>query len=316
MKPRFGVSALGVAAALVGCRHSPPPPPNPAATPSASAAAPAPGSGSCGAVSCRRFPTATAAFAEVLARDPRVLGVGESHAQKGSEAIEPATRRFTRDLLPLLQGRASDLVIELMLPNPKCKRETKAAAKEQKVVTEHQAPTDQNDYVALGARAKELGIRPHALEPTCDDLAKIASGGEAAVATSLDVVTRLVTELATKLAREQAASPAPKMVVLYGGSLHDDVSPRPGREQWSFGPALVKLTGGRYVELDLVVPEFIGDSPAWRSLPWVPGFSRSSVAKEAALLEPVPSGLVLVFPCGKPAADVQVRGFIGGGGCE
>jgi hypothetical protein len=225
-----------------------------------------------------------------------VLGVGETHALKGSEAVEPATRRFSRDLLPLLAGNASDLVIELLLPNAACEKKTRAAAKSQKVVTEHQAPTDQNDYVALGSAAKALGIRPHALEPTCDDLARIAKGGADGVATSLDVITRLTTELATRFLDANAAARDARMVVLYGGALHNDVLPRPGREAWSYGSALTAKTAGKYIELDLIVPEFIGDSPAWRSFPWVKTFDPASHPAEASLLMPSSHAFVLVFP--------------------
>jgi hypothetical protein len=257
---------------------------------------PAPGSSRCGKIDCRIFGSSAEAFRAVLGESPRVLGVGESHALRGSEAVEPATRRFTRDFLPLLAGRASDLVIELLLPNPNCRTETKAAAKSQRVVTEHQAPTDQNDYVALGSAAKALGIRPHALEPTCDDLARIAKGGADGVATSLDVITRLTTELATRLIDAGDAAQDARLVVLYGGALHNDVVPRPGREAWSYGPALATKTSGRYVELDLIVPEFIGDSPAWRSFPWVQAFDPMAHPAETALLSPMLRSFVLVFP--------------------
>jgi hypothetical protein len=257
---------------------------------------PALGSSRCGNIDCRIFGSSTEAFRAVLGERPRVLGVGETHALRGTEAVEPATRRFTRDFLPLLSGRASDLVIELLIPNANCRTETKAAAKSQKVVTEHQAPTDQNDYVALGSAAKALGIRPHALDPNCDDLARIARGGAEGVVTSLDVITRLATELATRLIDAGDAAHDARLVVLYGGALHNDVVPRPGREAWSYGPALTAKTSGRYVELDLIVPEFIGDSPAWRSFPWVQVFDPMAHRAETSLLSPVPHSFVLVFP--------------------
>jgi hypothetical protein len=264
-------------------------PANVAAAPSGAVAAPpAP-------LAVRTFSTDSEAFAAVLAERPEVLGVGESHALLGTENVEPATRRFTRDLLPRLSGHASDLVIELLLPNPGCQKETHAAAKEQRVVTEHQAKTDQNDYVALGTAAKALGIAPHALSPTCDDLARIGRGGEDAVATSLDVITRLVTELATRLVDRNRAANDSRAVVLYGGALHNDLEPSPARAQWSFGPTLTKKTGGRYVELDLVVPEFVTDSPAWKSLSWVPRFDFGAHGADAALLTPLPRSHVLIF---------------------
>jgi hypothetical protein len=257
---------------------------------------PALGSSRCGNIDCRIFAAAPDALRVVLGENPRVLGIGETHALRGTDAVEPATRRFTRDLLPLLAGRASDLVVELLLPNPQCRTDTKKAAKMQEIVTEHQAPTDQNDYVALGSAAKALGIRPHALEPTCDDLARIGKGGSDAIATSLDVITRRTTELALHLLAANDAAHDPRLIALYGGALHNDVAPRAGREAWSYGPALTEKTSGRYAELDLIVPEFIGDTPVWRSFPWVPAFDRLAHPDDAVLMNPTPHAFVLVFP--------------------
>ena len=249
----------------------------------------------CGKVNCRIFETAADAFAPVLAASPRVVGVGEAHALAGTEGVEPATRRFTRDLLPLLRGKASDIVVELLLPNASCRREAEKARQEQKVVTEKQAPADQNDYVALANAARALGIVPHALEPTCDDLARIAAAGRDAVVASLDVVTRLARENLTRLYEQNAARSDPRFVVGYGGAMHNDVDPRPGREQWSFGPELARLTGGRYVEVDLIVPEFISDSPAWQALPWLPFYDAGAHPESVTLLTPKNDSFVIVF---------------------
>jgi hypothetical protein len=57
-------------------------------------------------------------------------------------------------------------------------------------------------------------------------------------------------------------------VLAYGGALHNDTAPRPQRAAWSFGPELMQRTGGRYIELDLIVADYIQDNDAWRSLPW------------------------------------------------
>jgi hypothetical protein len=278
--------------------------PSSSATPAASAA-PEESPARCGATPCRLFRDERAAFAAILGPSPALLAVGESHALRGSEAIEPSTRRFTRELLPMLAGQASDIVIELMLPNPRCAPESKKAQKEQKVVTEHQAKTDQNDYVALGTRAKELGIRPHALEPTCDDLSSIAKAGPDVVTVSLSVITRLATETLSRLLAANVAAHDPRMVVAYGGLMHNDLVPPPERAQWSFGPAMKEKTSDRYTELDIVAPEQIEDSPTWRSLGWVPTFDRDEHAERAVLLLPSAQSYVLVFPRSAPAANPE-----------
>lgn len=249
----------------------------------------------CGKIPCRIFPDAAAAFSTVLYPLPVVLAIGESHAQQGTESVESTTRHFMRELLPELAGRATDLVIELMLPNPKCAPAANKARQEQKVVTEHQAKTDQSDYVELGTRAKALGIAPHALEPTCDDLALIAKAGPDVVTVSLDVVTRLMQETVSKLVAAHVAAKDNRAVVAYGGLMHNDVEPRPETAQWSFGPALRTLTANHYTELDLVSPEQIKDTPTWNALPWVPGFDRDAHVGRTVLLSASAGSYVLVF---------------------
>src|SRR5688500_17396625 len=54
----------------------------------------------CGDLCCRAFASPEAAFSEVLSERPLVLGIGEAHAQKGSEGIVSTTKRFTEALLP------------------------------------------------------------------------------------------------------------------------------------------------------------------------------------------------------------------------
>jgi hypothetical protein len=263
----------------------------------------------CGDLGCRFFETPQLAFSRVLDSSPRILGIGEAHALAGTETIEPATRRFTRDFLPLLEGRASDIVVELLIPNSKCKKETAKAREEQKVVTERQATTDQNDYVVLAKGARALGIRAHALEPTCDDLGRIAAAGKDAVAASLDVITRLSRETLERLYQRNLSDNDARFVVAYGGAMHNDSSPRPGREQWSFGPALQQTTGGKYVDVDLIVPEFISDSPAWKSPPWVSTVDANAHSEATTLLSPSAGSFVLIFP--RSTGQSAVRGSVG-----
>ena len=63
-------------------------------------------------------------------------------------------------------------------------------------------------------------------------------------------------------------------------------TPKPDRAAWSFGPDLVKATGGRYVELDVFVPESIQDTDAWKAMPWYAHYDRAAYASATVL----PSG--------------------------
>ena len=65
----------------------------------------------CGALDCLAFATAGAAFDYVLQSNPRVLAVGEAHAQDDTPGIRSSTRRFAEQLLPKLAGKAKHIVI-------------------------------------------------------------------------------------------------------------------------------------------------------------------------------------------------------------
>ncbi|WP_437567430.1 hypothetical protein [Sorangium sp. So ce542] len=280
---------------------APPPAPRaaaPAASATAAAAAAAPASAApapCGALGCLAFDAPAQAFAHALQSGPRVLAAGEAHAQQGAEGVPSATRRFTELFLPALAGRASDLIVELWAVDPRCKKEQVARVEEeQKAVTQTQSAGNQGEFLALGSEAKRLGIRPHLLAPSCQEYDALVRAGPDAVTAMLEMIARLTAAKAKALlGREDAAG---KMVIAYGGALHNDVAPRPGRERWSFGPELSAATGGKYVELDLIVRELIKDSESWRALPWYPHFDREAHPDKAVLFNPAPGAYVLIFP--------------------
>ena len=291
--------------------QSPPPSASEAVTPAPSAQPPrvasAPAAGKpafrdCGELACKAFPTAGEAFDFALADSPRVLAIGEAHAQSDGPATASSTRRFMDGLLPRLAPRASDLVIELWLANGSCGKVEQKVAQQQTEVTKPQAASNQNEFVELGHRAKAAGIMPHALVPSCEQYEKIANAGAADIEQMLvmlkTVTARDVTQLLAKRGPE-------RLVVAYGGAMHNDLVPREGRADFSFGPELAKATAGRYVELDLVIPEQIKDTEAWRALPWYPHYSKSSAGTDAYLLSWAPHAYVLIFPREPAAAEAK-----------
>ncbi len=256
------------------------------------------GATACGELGCLQFDTAEAAFGFAIASKPRVLAIGEAHAQKGKEGVASSAKRFTDTLLPLLKGKASDLVLELMMPNDKCKRKTEEVREKQKVVTSQQRESNQNEYVQMGERARALGIVPDLLRPSCEDLAAIDQAGAEMVPTFLSTIARLTAAQVRKLLDRDARTPADadKMVVTYGGILHNDLEPTPDKAAWSFGPALWSKVGGRYVAVDLFVPEYIEDTDTWRQLPWYSHYDRARMGGKTTMFRLRPGSFVIIFP--------------------
>lgn len=261
-----------------------------------------------GGPKCLRFGTAEDAFRWVLAKDPLVLAVGEAHAQRGTETIASSTKRFTEAFLPLVAPRSSDVVVELWAPDPKCMKEVKQVASAQKPVTEAQAETNQNEYVTLGTKAKASGMTPWLLRPTCDDFAMLADAGADAVGAMLGLVKRLTQAKVTQLyERNRGAGTEPvKTVIAYGGALHNDLAPPEATKEYTFGPELDLLSGGRYIELDLIVPEYVKKTPTWEKLPWFASFEADRASgrpqDKATLYVVGARSFVLVFPSA-PAAE-------------
>ncbi|AKT38966.1 hypothetical protein [Chondromyces crocatus] len=268
----------------------------PVAASSTPAAPPAPpGPVGCGALGCLLFDSPEQAFAHVLATSPKVLAIGESHAQQGSEGIPSATKRFTETFLPMLAGKASDLIVELWTADPRCNQKKVAKVQEeQKAVTQSQAQENQNEFVTLGHEAKRLGISPDVLRPSCAEYDTILRAGPNGIAQMLEMIARLTAEKVKELLGLK--SYVGKLVVAYGGAMHNDLAPAPGRESWSFGPDLQAHTGGKYVELDIIVREFIRDTDSWKALPWHAHFNRDAHPDKTVLFNPAPGSFVLIFP--------------------
>jgi hypothetical protein len=295
--PAHGPTPTSAAESNASASSAPPaeaskPSPTAASTPIES-----PTSEPCGALECRLFDSAEAAFVAVLAEKPLVLAVGEAHAQKDAPKVPSTAVRFGRQLLPAIpKSRASDLVIELLIPDPTCRPKVEAVQNVEAQVTKPQAVTNQNEYVALGSVAKSLGIRPHALDTTCADYDDVLKAGDDGVVEMLKLIRRRTQEIVDKLGESNASAADPPMVVTYGGAMHNDLSPKPGLEEFSFGHGFQASTHGRYIELDLIVPEFIKDTENWRGLAWHAHFDPKRAPEKATLFRTGPNSFVLIFP--------------------
>jgi hypothetical protein len=265
----------------------------------------------CGALECMQYDSPREAFLQALARAgaPLVLGIGEVHAPKGA-TVPSAAARFTGDLLPTLAGRASDLLLELMMPPSGCASAVAEVRRDQEPVTSRHAETAPDEYVVMGERARALGMVPDTLRPTCADMDAIEHAGDAdekerdVIDLSLTTIARLSTAQAIRLADRDARSDADrgKIVVLYGGALHNDLDPPPEAARWSYGPDLDAHVHGRFVAIDLVVPEFIGAGETWARLPWWPHYDRARLGRKATLFRTGLQSFALIFPESAPTA--------------
>ncbi|HYQ04212.1 MAG TPA: hypothetical protein VER96_36320 [Polyangiaceae bacterium] len=286
--PQPPAPAVAPASALVTSTSASPSP-----APSSPSDTPPPAGRPCGKVDCLAFATPQAAFEYVLSSKPRVLALGEAHAQAGTTGIQSSTRRFAEQLMPLLAGKAKHIVIELLVAN--CSAKTvERTAKTQAPVTEHQAKGNQNEFLTLGKVAQRMNIEPQALAPSCAEYDAAAAEGEDGVARLLTLVAQQTESSVEALLAKPETSGEP--ILTYGGALHNDLSPRPGQESWSFGPQLARATHDRYIELDLIVPEFVKDTDAWRTMPWFPAFDREHLSDETLLYRPSANSYALIFP--------------------
>lgn len=242
----------------------------------------------------------------MLREQPLVLGLGEAHTPASSAQLATTAARFTEQLLPVLAENASHLIVELLAPNPACREAARPLEQAQKPVVEPQAPSNQSDYVALGVRARALGIEPFLLTPSCAEFQAIAEAGADAIPLTLTTIANITARVAKGALVKNREAGRHRLVLAYGGALHNDLSPSPTRPAFRYGDALRDFTGGRYVALDLIVRELIKDNEAWRALPWYAAFDRELHPESYLLLQPAPHSYVLFFPR-SPAPDASAR---------
>jgi hypothetical protein len=239
------------------------------------------------------FPSAAAALQPLLAEKPRVISFGEYHQLEKTAQFASALRRFTDAMLPALRAAgATHLVVETWVTTGSCGEAEHKAVADVAKTTERPAATE-GELVRLLRRAKEDGIKPGILEVDCKDYQALTQGKDGVDYERLLRLTRdqLQIQIRAALAQEGAG-----LVVSYGGALHNDVGPRPELANYAFGDAFVTMLAGRYIEVDLCVPEFIERDQNLRRQPWYRAYRRAYRAGATILIQRGPHSFVLVFP--------------------
>jgi hypothetical protein len=242
------------------------------------------------------LPDARAAFARVLDRKPAVLAVGEYHQVQGGPKVKSAVKRFTAELLPALKGRAGAFILETWITTGSC-GEIEKQAVAQVAKTTQRPETTEDELTVLLDRSFKLGLLNHILTLSCDEYrSMLGDDGQLDGEKSLTLVRRKIEDKALEVREKGEAGTPDKALVLYGGALHNDLHPAPGFEGVTFGPALKAATDGGYVELDLLVPEYVESDEDLMKQPWFDAAMKLAASGKAVLVSIDGDSNVIVFP--------------------
>jgi len=227
-----------------------------------------------------------------LVDKPRVVAFGEYHQQKKTAKIPSALAHFTREILPVLAAAgATDLVVESWITTGSCGEVERKAVAQVDKTTERPAHTE-NEVVTLLRRAKQAGLQPRILQVACKDYQAMWAGGRL----DFDRLLRLTREQLEIQIRAALQRSGSRLVVSYGGALHNDLHPAVALAPYAFGEAIAHAVDDRYLEIDLYVPEYIEQDPAIRREPWYEKYRAAYRPKRAVLVARGPASYALVFP--------------------
>jgi hypothetical protein len=256
-----------------------------------------------------RFPNAVAAVEQILARtEPRVVGFGEFHQQRDTAAYVSTLERFSSSVLPAVAGRTSDLIVEAWVSEGNCGATEQAVVEEVEQISERPETTEDENLTLL-KRAKQLGVRPHILEMSCEDYRRVHRG-DAGVdyVAMLELVAQRLEHKGKAVLAERGNTAAGKLIALFCGAIHNDLAPGEDFAGFAFGKALGRAAAGKYVEIDLYVPEFVLASESARDEPWFPLIGQLASTEEAALIERGPGSYIVLFRKGVLASGAAPKG--------
>lgn len=240
------------------------------------------------------FPDAFAALRDLLGKR-RVIAFGELHEIAGKSDARSSLARFHTELLGPLLPFASDLIVETWVTTGSCGETEKKVVAEVENSTQRPATTE-NEIITVLKQAKAGGVAPHMLEIDCHDYAALtdAKTGEVDYEKLLSLVTRgLERQMNAALARSPKSD---KAVLVYGGALHNDVFPRRELAAYSFARTMTKRTRGRYLEIDLYVPEYIEHDDRLTAEAWYGRYQRAAQPGRVVRVRRSDDSYIFVFP--------------------
>jgi len=239
------------------------------------------------------FATPGAAVAAFLEGATGVVAFGELHQTAKTSSTRSTIARFTDEVLPAIAPRAAHLIVETWVSRGACGAPEKRVTEDIARTTER-PPETENEIVRLLRRAKELGVAPHVLDVDCHEYQSLQVGDQV----DYDRLLKLTRAHLQRAIEQGLALPRPPdrpLVLVYGGALHNDLAPAPALADYSFGPAIDRLTGGAYREVDLYVPQLVDTLPALRAEPWYPTWVASRRPGTTLLIRRAPRSAVVLF---------------------
>lgn len=249
----------------------------------------------------RARPSAAAALEAPLTGAAGVVAFGEVHQDEAGAGTRSALARFTDEIFPALEARASHLIVETWMTTGKCGEAEERVTTDVARTTERPAETE-SEIVRLLRRAKEGGVAPHVLSVSCAEYETLHGKGGVDYDKLLKLTERHL-ETAIRQALYLPRSAQRPLVLVYGGALHNDLHPARTLAPYAFGQAIHSMLKGDYREVDLYVPEFIDRLPAVKGERWYDVW-RGAAAKDATSVIALPRSArstIVVFPRGVSA---------------
>ena len=213
------------------------------------------------------YATLAEALAATIPDDARVVGFGELHNRIDRAAVPSSLSRFTA-ALPSLGDKISDLIVETWLVDPKC-GQTAVKATQQMETTVKRPEATKSEIALLADAAKAAKIQPHAMTLSCADYGKLVHDGQVDPLAMLTLTTRELSRISTSAVLHRDKEPGHRpWIAVYGGALHNDRFPDQAVAEWSYAAKADQVTGGHFVEIDLIVPELAAADQTSRKQPW------------------------------------------------
>jgi len=176
-----------------------------------------------------------------------------------------------------------------------CGKTEQAVSQDVTAVT-RRPPVVENHVLSLLQSARSRGLTPHVLTMACDDYESVLQEtGEVDYEKMLGLIKRKLAETASRVWDHRHKARDERTILLYGGSLHNDLYPYEGLEGFSYATDVAGRAGDGYVEVDLYVPEYIEGNELLTGEPWYPAFERHAGPDRVVLIERGPRSYILIL---------------------